>query len=150
MNDAVVGFLVVRVGWRVTWGGGESRPYPDYRDTSDPEDRRFVPVAAFADRIAAEAFMRERELEAARAFNPFEVLGPSTSLTSLPLSEFKRRLAALAGPLPDALFDANDRLKRWRPWWDDHQPTWSDATLAIVWELFDAVRFYDILEVDTE
>jgi hypothetical protein len=148
MSNPWLRHVVVRVAWSARADGRNM--YVERRDLPFGEDRRFVPVAAFADRGAAEAFMREQELEAARVFNPFQVLGPLSTLTSLSPAEFTRRLDTVAGPLPEAQFAAEDRLKHWRPWWDEHQPQWSDTTLAVVWELFDAVRFYDILELDVE
>jgi len=147
MNDAARVYVVARVAWDVDAG---SRVVGIDRRDAAGEDRRFVPVAAFADRAAAEAYVRARELEAARVFNPFEMLGSTSALTSLPPDEFARRLSALVGPPPDAPLDAYGRLKHWRSWWDDHQPAWPDDTLAAVWELLDAVRFYDVLEVDAE
>ncbi|MBN9119945.1 MAG: hypothetical protein J0I06_12415 [Planctomycetes bacterium] len=142
-------YVVARVGWHVEHRSHASPDFhPASRDTAAPEDRRFVPVAAFAVREAAEVRMRELELEAARIFNPFGSLGPPSVLSSLPVADLCRRLGELVGPLPVEPFDASSRLRHWRLWWDEHAPTWSDETLAAVWELLDAVRFYAILEVD--
>jgi hypothetical protein len=143
-------FVVARVAWKV------DPHYDGYTgvglDTIDtPHDgRRFVPVAAFADRPAAAARARELELDAARLFNPFCLLGPLSVLTSLPEIDFRPRLDELAGPLPDAPLDADGRTRHWRPWWDEHAPAWPDELLAEVWDLFDRVRFHAVLEVDAE
>lgn len=53
------------------------------------------------------------------------------------------RLKELVGPVPEELLATG-----WRAWWDERVPTWSDETLVSVWELFELVRFYDVLEVD--
>jgi hypothetical protein len=140
--------VVARIGWRVdTWETNYTQFHPNRRDVPYGEDRRFVPVAAFADRGAAEAHMRALELEAARLFNPFWLVSPFRYLTESPEPTFRRRLAALAGNVPADQLTVAPR-PGWREWWDDNLPTWSDETLAAVWELFDSVRFYDVLELD--
>jgi hypothetical protein len=45
---------------------------------------------------------------------------------------------------------SNDNRRPWREWWGEHAPSWPDGALAKVWELFDRVRFYAILEVEAE
>jgi hypothetical protein len=104
---------------------------------------------AFADRAAAEAKVRELESEAARLFNPFWMICPTDSLTSLPPTEFVGKLVELVGPLPLQTI-TNDNRRPWREWWDEYASPWPDETLAEVWELFDRVRFYAILEVEAE
>jgi hypothetical protein len=94
--------------------------------------------------------MHELELEAARIFNPFCVSGLLHTLTSLPPDDWISRLGSLVGPLPAEEFSKNSYPVPWREWWDEYMPSWSDETLAKVWELFDAVRFYAILEVESE
>jgi hypothetical protein len=149
MPEAWGVFLLARIAWTVEGRGGGYTAFATSRiDTPYGEDRRFVPVAAFAERDEAEARRRELELEAARLFNPFCVLGPLTVLTTQPEREFRRRLGELVGPLPDAALTADGRLRHWQPWWDEQMPAWTDETLAAVWELFDAIHFYAVLEVD--
>jgi hypothetical protein len=152
MSEAPRLFVVARVAWAVEpWDDKYTRFHPDTLNTSAAVDRRFVPVAAFAARGAAEARMRELELEAARVFNPFWGLGPLIALTRLPPAEFIARLAALVAPLPadSARLDSSNRPV-WRLWWDEQMPGWSDTVLTAVWDLFDAVRFYAVLEVEAE
>lgn len=141
-------YVVARVGWRVdTWDPNSTWFRPDWREVPYGDGRRFVPVAAFADRAAAEAHTRALELEAARLFNPFWLVSPFRSLTESPEPAFRRRLTALVGNVPADQLTVAPR-PGWRAWWDDNMPTWSDETLAAVWALFDGVRFYDVLEVD--
>jgi|GEM_PF-6146459 len=154
MNSVHRVFVVARLGWNVrSWNESYTHFWPVTRDTAEPEDRQFVPIAAFADRVAAEVRLRELELEAARVFNPFWALGHLSELTTLPAPELMTRLAASVSSLPDTeIMHTTMRSNRdqWLAWWDDHIPSWSDETLATVWELFDAVRFYAILEVEAE
>jgi hypothetical protein len=152
MSDPGRAFVVARVAWAVEpWDDKYTHFHPNTLNTSAAEDRRFLPVAAFADRAAAERRMRELELEAARVFNPFWRLGPLNVLTHLPPAEFITRLAALVAPLPaDSVRNDSSNRPVWRLRWDEQVPGWADDALAAVWELFDAVRFYAVLEVDAE
>jgi hypothetical protein len=142
-------FLVARIGWKVETRNGGTDIWEDLRNVAG-EDRRFVPVAAFATRDAAEARTRELELEAARLFNPFCRLGPLAAQTSLPEDDFRRLLGELVASLPDAPLDAAGRTRFWRLWWEEYMPTWSDEVLAKVWDLLDRIRFYEVLEVEAE
>jgi hypothetical protein len=150
MSNANRVYLVARVGWRVRPSQGGYTNF--YQNLIDASARRFMPVAAFADRVLAEARMHELELEVARTFSPFS-LWQLDEFTSLSVGEFSRRLAEIVHPLPDVeLADvlARNQRDQWLVWWDEHMPSWSDETLAKVWELFDAIHFYAILEVPTE
>lgn len=139
-------FVVARVGWSVDPDGGTTRFSPDTLDRPG-EDRRFVPVAAFAARAPAEGRARELEREAARAFNPFWRIAPFRYLSTVPEPEFRDRLAALVGSVPAAPLSQQPRTA-WLAWWDEHAPEWPDDALAAVWELFDGTRFYAVLEVE--
>ena len=141
-------FAVARIAWTVEVRGRDFTEFaPD--QTHDPYDPDWVvvPVAAFAERGAAEAWMRERELEAARLFNPFWRIAPASAMVSGSCEMRRRRLERLVGAVPDEPFSARKQAG-WRDWWDEHMPMWSDKTLAQVWELFDRVRFYNVLELD--
>jgi hypothetical protein len=143
-------YTVGRVGWHVepdttlTFFATATVEDPPYGN-----EMQFVPLAAYSDRATAEARMRELELEAARIFNPFWRLGRLNVLTGLSLSSFIMQLAALVGPLPaeDVTNDAPNRRK-WQQWWQEQMPTWPDEVRAKVWELFDAIRFHAVVEVD--
>lgn len=148
MADSPRLFLVVRIGWKVSaWDPTYTQVSPDFLDRTG-EDRRFIPVAGFADRTSAETRAWELELEAARLFNPFWRLGGLNSL--LPHSEFISRLGNLVGALPEAETVNSNRVRLWAQWWAEQMPEWSDATLAAVWKLFDEIRFYDVVEVEVE
>jgi hypothetical protein len=141
-------FVVGRVAWTVEpRGGGFTAFEPNRTENPYGPDHRCVPVAAFAGRNVAEAWMRERELEAARLFNPFWRVGPTSVPRFESCAATRDRLKELVGPVPDESF-GHRKQAGWRTWWDEHVPTWSDETLAAVWELFDRVRFYDVLELD--
>jgi hypothetical protein len=140
-------FVVARLAWKVEPRGlGFTAFEPSRTDNPYGPDHRFVPVAAFAERDAAEVWMHERELEAARLFNPFWCVGPAF-MPSGSCAGTRGRLKELVGRVPNDPFSAGKQAV-WRAWWDEHVPTWSDETLAAVWGLFHSVRFYDVLEVD--
>lgn len=150
MSGARTRFTVARVGWRVNAYSDEyTSIMPDFCAIAGAEDRRFVPVAALGERTTAEAQARGLELEAARLFNPFWLAAPFSHLSGVPEPEFRERLAALVGPLPPAPLSQQPRTE-WQSWWEEHAPDWSDDALAAVWELFDAVRFYAVLEVEAD
>jgi hypothetical protein len=142
-------FLVARVGWSTRFLNAQTHFYPAWRDRPG-EDRRFVPVIAFAVREKAEARARELELEAARLFNPFWRFGPLSALTSLTESELRRRLCDLVGSIPNTPLRGSTGAQEWSVWWAEQSPGWSDEVLAAVWTLFDAVRFYAVLEINAE
>ena len=157
MDDARKLFLVVRRSWVVkVVESRQSKLNPAAHTSFKPEERHFVPVAVFKGRQSAEARMRELELAAARTFNPFcrasshHESVPLRAITTWPESRLRGRLEALAGQLPEAPIAPDGPDTVWYSWWDEHAPSWPDETLAMVWELFDQVRFYAILEVDLE
>src|SRR5689334_5604227 len=116
MSDAPRVFVVTRIGWAVDAHpvDGYTNIWPDLMNTAG-EDRRFVPVAAFGTREAAEARMRELELEAARVFNAFSRVGPLSAFTSVNPSDFISRLAAAVDPLPESTFTTESPNRRsWR------------------------------------
>lgn len=150
MSKTPTVYVVARIGWAIAPrpSEGYTEVSPDLMNTAG-EDRRFVPVAAFTTREAAEARMRELELEAARVFNPFLRVGPLYAFTTANLSDFILRLAGIVDPLPASTFTTDSPNRRaWRVWWEEYVPTWSDAVLAKVWDLLDRIRFYEVLEVE--
>ncbi|MBY0460729.1 MAG: hypothetical protein K2V38_25705 [Gemmataceae bacterium] len=141
MADARRVFVVVRVGWAVDSDGAN-------HTNIHSAGRQFVPVAAFADRAAAEIRKRELELEAARVFNPFGLVATLPRLSRLEPVKFQSRLGALVRDVPDESPGWFGPHLTWGAWWGENMPEWSDETLAAVWELFDQIRFYDVLEVE--
>lgn len=139
-------FLVARIGWCVEPRDDRTCHDLDLMNRAG-EDRRFVPVAAFATREAAERRMRELELEAARVFNPFQVFGAPASRQEH--DELRSRFAAVTSELP-VVSDISELVHRrvWCEWWDEHVSEWSDETLWDVWSLFDQIRFYAVLEIE--
>lgn len=143
MGDARRVYVVARVGWIVAPRGEYTRIHQDARNVAG-EDRRFVPVAAFVEREAAEARVSELELEAARVFNP------QGSWSRAPGAAQIARLADLVSR-PEALPAPESHVPTWSAWWDEHAPTWPDETLVAAWKvLLGDYAFYTILEVDTE
>jgi hypothetical protein len=139
-------FLVRRLGWKVcdaVW----------HRDTlnTPTDDPRTVPVAAFADRSAAEARARHLDREARRLCNPFWSGNRVEWKTSLGESEFLSRLARLGiVPPPSSRPRAGSPAYDWWPWWEQHAHGWPEELFHAVWDLFDKVRFYDVAEVEME
>jgi hypothetical protein len=110
------------------------------------------PLRAFRDRGRAEAYRWELE-QAARneAHSPCRVGGPLGRCTTLSQEELLQQLrrfgvGAPTGAVPS---EYDHPIFHNRAWWDDLRE--NAATLFHrVWDLFNLVRFFDVLEVETD
>jgi hypothetical protein len=116
----------------------------EYYDPGLPE-----PVRAFRDRDRAESYRREQEVKARRAahcHNPFHFTWAYelSEITSLTGEEVLARVREAAWPVPDGPPYA------WSVWYDTMQALLPESDLCRLYDLFDRVRFYEIVEMDLE
>jgi hypothetical protein len=145
-------YLVRRLGWKVY--GYKGYPPTCFRDmlNTPTDDPRTTPVAAFTDRAAAEARARELERAARRLLSPFWSGNAVRVRTSLTEEEFLARLKALGVP-PAPVEQAKQGQppsRNWWAWWEPHAHDWPDDVFHAVWDLFDKLRFHDVVEVELE
>lgn len=116
----------------------------------DPYTRRVpgaAPVASFDTFDGAEMHRRELEADERAGENPFRFGGASVFFQS-----------SLDGPrLHDWLMDEGIeppasalRHADWRLWWDAFAHTWSSGQLAHAWAGLDKVRFYEVVENESD
>jgi hypothetical protein len=116
----------------------------EYYDPGLPE-----PVRAFRDRGRAEAYRQEQEVKARRAAhcdNPFTYTWSYElpDISSLTEEEVLARVRQANWPVPDGPPYA------WSDWYDTMQALLPESELCRLYDLFDRVRFYEIVEMDLE
>ncbi len=119
----------------------------------DDRGLRTVPVATLPFRAAAEAEARRLESEARGDYSPFWFGFDYDDVTGLPSAELAGRVAALGvSPPPDPPDDEDYGTKTavWSAWWDEQSPTWTPGQRDAVWELFDKLHFYEVIEIELE
>ena len=106
------------------------------------------PVVAFNTLAAADACMARLESEARETAEPFR-FGPPHEWSHLNSSAIWGRLSELE-PIPfTSLWEdyrATDQV--WIRWWDSVVPTLSAEQIAMVWSLYDKLRFYEVVAVE--
>jgi hypothetical protein len=116
----------------------------EYYDPGLPE-----PVRAFRDRDRAESYRREQEVKARRAShcsNPFHYTWSYElpEISSLTEEEVLARVRQADWLVPDGPpYD-------WSSWYDLMQANLPESELCRLYDLFDRVRFYEIVEMDLE
>jgi hypothetical protein len=100
-------------------------------------------LVSFAEHDQAEAECRKREDEARAGINPFTCDGPAL-ITKTSLDE---------GRLHDWILDLdltpprNSKTDRdWVGWWKKTAPRMTDLQRARMWEAFDRLRFFEVVE----
>jgi hypothetical protein len=123
-------YTLERLVWRRYGDGWLTRPGAD-------------PVRSFHGRPTAEAAARDLEWDLRRRVNPFACGGPAlhyqTSFDAARL--FDWCLDHGLDP-PGVVADSHT----WSAWWAGHEPQFTDAQRAAVWEVLDRVRFYRVTE----
>ncbi len=135
---------VVYVVRRLSW----SPAYEDgcFAQAGGDSDQPGVPVRAFRDRAAAEAFCRELEAKARQLTPPGRIVGMSGGQDVKRLTDGTRRLG-LSPFEPDGEWLDGDELLRW---WESVAADATPEQRAGVWELLTDVRFYDVVEAPLE
>jgi hypothetical protein len=128
-------FVVERLAWKV-W---TFTSYPIY-DACDNDGGSFVPVRAFTNRKAAEAFRQTLEAEARATFSPAHLLHDLTR------EDMQSRVQPLGIELFKAAEKEWDSLKPLRDWWTKHAAELSPEQRAALWKPFDDVAFYRVTE----
>jgi len=149
-GDATAGaavYVVRRLAWM--WDGTQSslhrnRDFHGRLDFGRPE-------RAFADRHEAEAVRTQLERRARAGQNPFTYAGESrdpvagrTSLDGELLRDWLQDCGARRLPKRGA------SEATWRRWWERTAPDLSPLQRAKVWEAFDRIRLYDVVEVELD
>jgi hypothetical protein len=123
---------------RLTWQYNDS-----WHDLGNDE-----PLRAFRDRARAEAYRWEREQpEREQRGSPLRVGGPLERCTTLTEDELRESLRRFGVVSPVTWQDDLD-------YWDSDQ--WDDLRQRVLslfhraWDLFDRVRFFEVLEVEAE
>ncbi len=101
-------------------------------------------VTAFSTRSKAEAYQREKELEARLDKNPFE-WGSfwSTSRTEEEFVRFVKELG-LAAP------EHEHGCYQWMNWWDDANGGMTAEQKTRIWDAMDLVHFFEVVELEVE
>jgi hypothetical protein len=107
------------------------------------------PVRAFRDRGRAEAYRQEQEVKARRSAlcdNPFTYTWSYElpDISSLTEEEVLARVRQANWPVPDGPPYA------WSDWYDTMQAMLPESERCRLYDLFDRVRFYEIVEMDLE
>jgi hypothetical protein len=128
-------FVVERVAWKVWTFNAHPIYEPCRRDGGS-----FVPVRAFTNRKAAEAYRQTLEAEARATFSPAHLEHDLTR------EDFRARLQALGLKPLNPRSKEWDSLKTFRDWWVEHAAELSPEQRAAVWKVFDEVTFYRVTE----
>ena len=128
-------YIVQRLDWE----------YNDYYfDLKNDE-----PVKAFTYRDYAEFYRDELEKEANwRYWNPCDFMKGLERATSLSEDELLSRLRELGVPEPPMSEDGLVRDWLDYEWWEDAIERMRQWDPALLWKLFDKVRFYEVVEVE--
>jgi len=136
-------FVVLRRGWRVEGGEGES-----WRWTPTKARTCGRPVVAFGTLAAADAHMARLEAEARNYPSPFR-FGPPHEWGTLDAGGIWRTLSRMhpivfASQWTD--YKATDQL--WADWWDAAAPHLTAGDMDVVWSLYENLRFYEVVAVE--
>lgn len=134
-------FLVVRTAYTLGYGAVLSPIYGIYDN-----EPRVVPVRAFATRKAAEAFVREQDIEALATLAP-------PWLVELAPDAIERVAEVLAahGLPPIAPAHRGEHPGRtFHLWWATHAKDLSAEQKAALWEPFAGLTFHHVKEIELE
>ena len=110
-----------------------------------------VPEAVFLNRAEAEQDRKRRELAPREFFNPFSFDWRNlTALTSTRLAVFRQKLAELGLTLPPPRPSYSEDNVEYREWWDRESANWTPEQRAGVWDVFDKVRLFEVVEIELE
>jgi hypothetical protein len=118
----------------------------EYGVFSGAEGQEGVPVLACPSAQEAEERRRQLEEEARRVMAPFLVANLK-GWSSVGVDRLRARLEALGLrdlPEPAEEWQAEPL---WRRWWDEHGEEVTAEQRAAIWELFDKLRFYEVVPV---
>jgi hypothetical protein len=130
-------YLVQRVYWQRFY---EESPFHVCFDPTEGE-----PVKAFWDYDKALTLCRSLEQEARRTENPFAYGRALDERSRFDAWRFHDWLvdADLAPPPPGS----DDEEGVWVSWWEENEPSMTEAQRARVWDALDQVRFYSVVEL---
>jgi hypothetical protein len=129
---------------RAAYSASDYGETPQYYASDGEEGPSYVPVRAFADKAAAQAYRKELEAEARRDLPPALFVG----------YELPGGLAAKlqAAGLTPPKFTGPDykHADQFRKWWAAHSAEMTPHQRAAVWDLFKGVSFYRVTETTLE
>jgi hypothetical protein len=131
-------YLVQKVDWRPYY---EESPFHVCLDPTEGQ-----PIKAFWDYDKAVAFCRSLEQEARARENPFQYGRSLEERSRFDPPRLHDWLldADLTPPGPDAE-DEDEEV--WLRWWEENEPSMTEAQRARVWAALDQVRFYAVVEL---
>lgn len=138
-RKAATAYLVERAAYKA-W---EYQGKLHYAASEGDEGPSYVPVRAFADKRAAEAYRKELEAEARRD------LCPALFVDALP-KDLAAKLKAAGVTPPKFTGPDYKHGDQFRKWWADHAADVTPSHRAAVWAAAKGVSFYRVTETTLE
>lgn len=136
-------FVVLRTSWRLYEASNWWRWMRSDQGTCG------VPVAAFAQLDAADAFQAQMELDVrGHQASPFR-FGPALEWGTMHAASIWGTLSTLAPIVFTNMwtdYQGTDQL--WSDWWDSVAPGLSPSQVQLAWSLFDRLKFYEVTAVE--
>jgi hypothetical protein len=145
-------FLVRRTGLKWQSNRGFIAAYADSIDSPD-DQKRYVAESVFTKRHIAEEHATLQELAMWRQICPFAGLTEEAErLSNVSPSNLFARLSALGLLLPKSSppIGRGSLRYHWPEWWRDILVALPDEVLRDVMNLFNKVRFFDVVEIPVE
>jgi hypothetical protein len=118
----------------------------------DHEEDHGLPVAVFASKKKAEAHCKALEEQARRELSPAQFFEEAEMATSLDEKTLVKRIQALSLPAPEKQerqgYSSTYVVLGWDDWWDRCSPEMTDEQRTAVWDLFDRLCFYKVVQAD--